>query len=292
MEIRNSNNNRTISFINCYTKEISFIKVYMKNELFKQNIKQILDKRLKEYNQFSFVESDPIQVPHKFFKKEDIEIASFLTTSIAWGQRKTIIKNAYALMDRMDNSPFEFVMEANTEELKRISAFVHRTFNGEDCMYFIKSLRNIYQYHGGLEKVFTIGYMENLDIKEALAHFRALFLSIPHPQHVNKHISDVNANSAAKRLNLMLRWLVRKDENDVDFGLWKNIPSAALLLPLDVHAGNVGRELGILTRKQNDWKAVEEITEVLREFDANDPVKYDFALFGIGVFDKNHSNLI
>lgn len=257
-----------------------------------QHIKHLLDTRLEHYNQFSFVESDPIQVPHKFFKKEDIEIASFLTTSIAWGQRKTIIKNAYTLMDYLDNSPFDFIMEANASDWKRTSKFVHRTFNGEDCIFFMKSLRNLYQHHGGLEAVFTDGYAQNSDIKEALAHFRNVFFSIPHPPHATKHISDVHANSAAKRLNLLLRWLVRSDENNVDFGLWKNIPSSALMLPLDVHAGNVGRELGILTRKQNDWKAVEEIMEVLRGFDPTDPVKYDFALFGIGVFDKNHGDLI
>ncbi len=259
--------------------------------------KFLLDSRVQKYNSFDFISSDPIQIPHRFSRKEDIEIAAFLTATISWGQRKSIINNANRLMELMDSSPYEFLTETalnngfTSEEsithpdLKRISKFVHRTFNGDDCLYFLESLRNIYLNHSGLEDVFTTGYQLEGSIYGALQHFRKVFLSIPHETRIRKHISDVAANSSAKRLNMFLRWMVRSDDCEVDFGLWKNIPSSALMLPLDVHTGNVARGLGLLSRKQNDWKAVEEITAVLRKFDPCDPVKYDFALFGLGVFE-------
>jgi len=252
---------------------------------FNPDIKSLLDSRVNQYNSFDFIHSDPIQIPHRFSRKEDIEIAAFLTATISWGQRKSIINNANKLMELMDNSPYEFIMEAGISDLKSIKSFVHRTFNGNDCLFFLQSLKNIYIHHGGLEKVFTNGYLTEGTVFGALQHFRQTFLSIPHEVHVRKHISDVTANSAAKRLNMFLRWMVRSDENEVDFGLWKDIPAPALMLPLDVHSGNVARGLGLLERNQNDWKAVEEIMYVLRSFDPSDPVKYDFALFGIGVFE-------
>ena len=261
-------------------------------------IKFLLDSRVTLYNRFDFIHSDPIQVPHRFSRKEDIEIASFLTATISWGQRKSIINNANHLMDLMDNSPYEFLMEIpmysegftlsktfTNPDIKRIADFVHRTFNGDDCLYFFESLRNIYIHHLGLEDVFTTGYLEEGSIYGALKHFRSVFLSIPHANRIRKHISDVTSNSSAKRLNMFLRWMIRCDDNEVDFGLWKNIPSSALMLPLDVHTGNVARGLALLERKQNDWKAVEEITSILRTFDPSDPIKYDFALFGIGAFE-------
>jgi uncharacterized protein (TIGR02757 family) len=248
-------------------------------------LKVILDKKVKEYNNFEFIHTDPIQIPHKFIKKEDIEIAGFLTATIAWGQRKSIIKNACRLMAMMDNSPYEFITTATEQELNMLNGFVHRTFNDIDSKFFINSLRNIYLHHGGLENVFTVGFNQNETIINALAHFRATFLSTPHLHRSEKHLSDVTRNSSAKRLNMFLRWMVRQDECGVDFGIWKDIPTSALFLPLDVHTGNVGRELGLLTRTQNDLKAVIEITEKLREFDPNDPVKYDYALFGIGAFE-------
>ncbi len=246
-------------------------------------IKRLLDKATLDYNRFEFIELDPVQIPHAFSRKEDIEIAGFLTATISWGQRKSIIKNAYFLMDLMDNTPYDFIIDADKSDWNRVSQFVHRTFNGNDCLFFLQSLKNIYQNHGGLENVFNAGYEINNSTFESLKHFRNIFMSINHNERVGKHISDVNSNSTAKRLNMFLRWMVRTDENGVDFGLWKKISPAVLMLPLDVHTGNVSRFYGLLERKQNDWKAVEEITTVLRLFDSQDPIKYDYALFGIGV---------
>ncbi|MCL1868711.1 MAG: TIGR02757 family protein, partial [Paludibacter sp.] len=221
---------------------------------------------------------------HRFSRKEDIEIAGFLASTIAWGQRKSIIKNALRFMDLMDNSPCDFILHSNENtDWQRFSSFVHRTFNGEDCLFFIKSLKNIYLKHSGLENVFACGFEKSQTIYGALAHFRSVFLELPHSHRVEKHLSDVTRNSAAKRLNMFLRWMVRADDAGVDFGIWKKIPQSALMLPLDVHSGNVARAFGLLMRPQNDWKAVEEITAVLRTFDSADPVKYDFALFGAGV---------
>jgi uncharacterized protein (TIGR02757 family) len=249
-------------------------------------LKPFLDSKVKLYNQLEFIDTDPIQIPHKFSKKEDIEIAGFLAATIAWGQRKSIIKNANRLMDLMDNAPFDFIVESKPSDLKAFRQFVHRTFNGNDCMFFIESLKNIYTHHSGLEAVFNKGYSLEKTIFSALKYFRQEFLSIQHEARIAKHVSDVSANSSAKRLNMFLRWMVRNDDNGVDFGLWRNIPASALMLPLDVHTGNVARNFGLLQRTQNDWKAVEEITAVLRGFDPQDPVKYDFALFGIGAFEK------
>lgn len=248
-------------------------------------LKALLDDRENQYNRINFINTDPIQIPHRFSRKEDIEIAGFLTASIAWGQRVSIIKNAKRLMELMDNSPFEFITEANENELSVVSGFVHRTFNDNDCRFFLNSLKNIYQNHAGLETVFSQGYALENSVYSSLKYFREIFLSVPHHNHGNKHISDVTANSSAKRLNMFLRWMVRSDKNEVDFGLWKRIPASALMLPLDVHTGDVARAYNLLNRKQNDWKAVEEITAVLRQFDPKDPIKYDFALFGIGAFE-------
>ena len=251
-------------------------------------LKIFLDDAVKQYNHVDFIASDPVQIPHRFTRKEDIEISAFLTATIAWGNRKSIINNGLRLMELMDNSPYNFLMDDDflSERQDEIRRFVHRTFNGEDCLFFLKSLQNIYKNHGGLETIFTVGFQQENSVFGALKHFRNVFTEISHEKRAEKHLSDVLSNSSAKRLNMFLRWMVRSDENGVDFGLWKNIPTSALMLPLDVHTGNVSRELGLLTRKQNDWKAVEEITEILRTFDANDPVKYDFALFGLGAFSK------
>lgn len=248
-------------------------------------IKFLLDDAVNQYNRIDFIKDDPVQIPHLFERKEDIEIAGFLCATIAWGNRKSIIKNGLKLMELMNHSPYDFLMDDDflIQYKNEINQFVHRTFNGEDCFFFLKSLQNIYRNHGGLEQVFTDGFQIDKTIFSALKHFRSVFLEIPHSKRAEKHLSDVMSNSSAKRLNMFLRWMVRRDENGVDFGLWKNIPMSALMLPLDVHTGNVSRNLGLLSRKQNDWKAVEEITEILRTFDASDPIKYDYALFGLGV---------
>lgn len=244
---------------------------------------ELLIDRYNRYNVPAYVDDDPIKIPHIFSRKEDIEIAAFLSASIAWGLRKTIINNGLKLMKMMDMAPYQFVMEADEKDLEVLNGFVHRTFNGIDCRYFILSLRNIYQNYGGPEQVFTKGFQKDESILSSLIYFRGVFLSIPHDKRTEKHVSDVSRNSTAKRLNMLLRWMVRSDNQCIDFGLWKDIPTSALMLPLDVHTGNVGRALGILTRKQNDWFAVEEITSFLRSIDPNDPVKFDYALFGMGL---------
>jgi uncharacterized protein (TIGR02757 family) len=234
-----------------------------------------------KYNRPEFIENDPIQIPHQFTDKEDIEIAGFLAASIAWGQRPVIIRNANRIMEMMDFAPSDFVRNCNDSDLHIFSTFKHRTFQAVDLQFFIKSLRNIYLNYGGLETVFEKGFKK--DARSALTEFNALFNSTNHLKRSEKHLSNPAKNSAAKRLNMYLRWMIRKDNNGVDFGLWKNIPTAKLMLPLDVHTSRIGRELALLSRKQNDWKAVEEITASLRNFDPDDPVKYDFALFGFGV---------
>ena len=249
-------------------------------------LKDFLEEKYDLYNRESFIESDPILIPKQFSRKEDIEIAGFLSASIAWGQRPTIIRNAKRLMGFMNQQPYEFLMNSVEADFDIFKEFKHRTFNGDDCIFFIRSLKNIYLEHGGLENVFSKGFKQGGDIKSALAYFRNVFFEIDHLPRTQKHISNVLKKSSAKRLNMYLRWMVRNDERAVDFGLWKEIEAKDLFLPLDVHTGNVGRKLGLLTRKQNDWLAVEEITMNLRKLDALDPVKYDFALFGLGIFEK------
>lgn len=251
-----------------------------------ENIQSFLDQKVISFNHTSFIESDPIQIPKLFDTKENIEIAGFLAATLAWGQRPTIIRNALQLVTLMNNNPIEFLLHSTEEDLDVFLNFKHRTFNGTDCIFFMKALRNIYQNHGGLEQVFTDGYRNNETIFSALIHFRKAFFELEHEHRTEKHVSDVEKGAAAKRLNMFLRWMIRSDKARVDFGLWKQIPSAALMLPLDVHSGNVARKLGLLSRTQNDWRAVEEVTAKLREFDADDPIKYDFALFGLGVFEK------
>jgi uncharacterized protein (TIGR02757 family) len=250
------------------------------------DLKEFLDEKYDLYNRESFIETDPIQIPKSFSNKEDIEIAGFLSASIAWGQRPTIIKNGKWLMERMEQQPYEFLMNASNKEFATFTEFKHRTFNGEDCIFFLRSLQNIYKNHGGLEAVFENGLKQDGDIKGGLAYFREVFFKVDHLDRSQKHVSNVLKKSSAKRLNMFLRWMVRNDQRGVDFGIWNTIPSKVLHLPLDVHTGNVGRKLDLLKRKQNDWIAVEEITNSLRRFDSEDPVKYDFALFGLGAFEK------
>jgi len=248
-------------------------------------LKEFLDEKADLYNQPRFIKTDPIQIPHLFTKKEDIEISGFLTATIAWGNRLSIIKSANRLMSLMDNEPHEFILHASAIEKKQLEKFVHRTFNGIDCIYFIESLKNIYTKYGGLQRVFEQGYRIDDSVNSALTHFHSIFFETS-GERSRKHVSDVSKGASAKRLNMFLRWMVRKDNRKVDFGIWNGIPASALMLPLDVHTGNVARKLGLLQRKSNDWKAVEEITSVLQTFDKEDPIKYDFALFGLGAFEK------
>ena len=251
-----------------------------------ENIQSFLDQKVLSFNHPKFIETDPIQIPKLFSTKENIEISGFLAATIAWGQRPTIIRNAHKLIILMRNDPFEYLMNSDVRDWEEFLDFKHRTFNGTDCIYFLKALKNIYLNHGGLEQVFTEGFRNEDSVFGALVHFRKVFFELEHERRTEKHVSDVERGAAAKRLNMYLRWLVRTDKAGVDFGLWKQIPPSALMLPLDVHTGNVARKLGLLTRSQNDWRAVEEVTAKLREFDSDDPVKYDFALFGLGVFEK------
>jgi uncharacterized protein (TIGR02757 family) len=248
-------------------------------------LKSFLDEKVCLYNNSKFIESDPIQIPHQYSLKEDIEIAGFLSASIAWGNRKMIISNANKMMEIMGNTPYDFVMNHKQHHLEDLENFVHRTFNGHDFQFFIKGLQHIYSHHNGLEAVFSKN-QETENLQKSIAAFKKIFFEIPHPMRTEKHISDPMNNSAAKRINMFLRWMVREDKAKVDFGIWKSISPAQLSCPLDVHSGNVARKLGLLNRKQNDAKAVAELDISLRNLDPTDPVKYDFALFGLGVFEK------
>ncbi len=248
------------------------------------DIKNLLDEKYHQFNNTSFIETDPICIPHQFTKKQDIEIAALLVATIAWGQRKSIIANGNKLMHLMDYTPYEFIKYAKEKDFNPFKKFVHRTFNGEDCIFFLKSLQKIYSKNVSLEEVF-VAQSNNESCKENIISFRNEFLKPKHLPRVEKHVSNPDKNSSAKRLCMFLRWMVRKDKHGVDFGIWNKIDSSKLCMPLDVHTGNVSRSLGLLIRTQNDWTSVEELTNNLKLFDAKDPVKYDFALFGLGAFE-------
>jgi uncharacterized protein (TIGR02757 family) len=247
-------------------------------------LKDFLDAKLDQYNNTSFIENDPVYIPHQFYKKEDIEISGFLVATIAWGQRPVIIKNGLKIMQLMDHEPYNFILNHSVKELNRFDTFCHRTFNSTDTQYFIIALKNIYKKHNGLHSVFK--QKINSGMESSMIYFRKIFFELKHEKRTEKHLADVAANAAAKRLNMFLRWMVRKDNRMVDFGIWNDLGAQNLFCPLDVHSARVARKLGLLKRKQNDFKAVQELTFNLRKFDANDPVKYDYALFGLGVFEK------
>ena len=249
----------------------------------KRQIKEYLDSLNEKYNRPDFIKDDPISVPRRYERPEDIEIAGLLAATIAWGQRKTIVKNAHRMADLMDDAPYQFVMQAAESDMRPLDGFVHRTFNGADLRFFIGSLRNVYLEHGGLGGFFQSEYLEHGDLRPVISRFRRLFLGDSCQPRTSRHLSSIDKGSACKRLNMFLKWMVRDDGKGVDFGIWKDIPPSALYLPLDVHAGNTARALGLLTRRQDDWKAVEEATASLRDFDSEDPVKYDFALFCAGI---------
>lgn len=250
----------------------------------KQNeLKDFLDAKVIQYNTISFIEADPISVPHRYTLKEDIEISGFLASTIAWGNRKMITKNAHKMVDLLGNSPYDFVMEHKEYQLERLDGFVHRTFNSDDFKYFIKALQYIYTNKGGLETIFIKNQTET-SLQPAIHELHRVFFEIPHQTRTKKHVADPNKGSVAKRINMMLRWFCRKDSRGVDLGIW-NISPSKLSCPLDVHSGDVARKLGLLTRAQNDGKALAELDNRLRLLDPNDPVKYDFALFGLGIFE-------
>ncbi len=246
-------------------------------------LKSFLDEKAARYENPSFPQTDPIAIPHNFDRKEDIEIAGFLTASIAWGQRKTIIRNAEWLIKRMDHAPHDFIMHHSEADLARFAGFKHRTFQYDDLKGFLAGLKHLYLRHNGLEGALS---RHPADMARNISEFRKLFFEADMLPRTGKHIADPLRGSAAKRINMFLRWMVRPASGGVDFGLWKTIKPAQLHLPLDVHTASVGRKLGLLSRRQNDWKAVAEITKALRKFDPEDPVKYDYALFGLGVFEQ------
>jgi len=256
--------------------------IFILNMMQDSGIRDLLDEKVIQYNNPKFIESDPIQIPHQYSLKEDIEIAGFLTATISWGNRKMIIKNAQNMMNILGNSPFDFVMQKKHHHIDR---FVHRTFNEIDLNYFIRALHNIYTNHKGLEHIF-LSHANSDTLQNSIHEFKQIFFEIEHPSRTQKHISDPFKGSAAKRINMFLRWMVRKDNAGVDFGIWEHLEPSQLSCPLDVHSGNVARKLGLLTRTQNDAKALMELDRSLRNLDPKDPVKYDFALFGLGVFEK------
>jgi uncharacterized protein (TIGR02757 family) len=248
-------------------------------------LKEFLDEKVELYNRPAFIESDPISIPHQFTKKQDIEIAGFLAATIAWGNRKMILRNANRMMELLDHSPYEFIMNSSNDEIEMIERFVHRTFNSTDLIYFLKALQNIYRHKGGLEDIFK-SHQTSDSLLPAIHEFHKIFFELSHEKRTERHVSDPFKGSAAKKLNMYLRWMIRKDNKGVDFGIWDSISPSILSCPLDVHSGNVARKLGLLKHKQNDARAVMELDTVLRSFDDKDPVKYDFALFGLGAIDK------
>jgi uncharacterized protein (TIGR02757 family) len=252
--------------------------------LTKAELKEFLDEKVELYNRPSFIELDPISIPHIFSKKEDIEISGFLAATIAWGNRKMILRNANRMMEFLDHSPYEFIMNSNHDEIEMIKKFVHRTFNSTDLIYFLKALQNIYMHKGGIEPIFRDNQTAD-SLLPAIHEFHKIFFELSHEKRTERHVSDPFKGSAAKKLNMYLRWMIRNDNKGVDFGLWKSISPSILSCPLDIHSGNVARKLGLLTRKQNDSKAVFELDTNLRKIDSEDPVKYDFALFGLGVYE-------
>ena len=248
-------------------------------------LKPFLDEKVAKYNQPGFIENDPICIPHSYQKKQDIEIAGFLAATLAWGQRITVMNKTKQLLSWMDNDPHDFLLNHSQSDLKPFAKFKHRTFNGTDAIYFIESLANIYNQYSSLEEVFVVA-SEAENVEQGLVHFHAMFFETNHPQRTLKHVATPQRKSACKRINMYLRWMVRQDAAGVDFGIWKNISPAQLICPLDVHVERVARKLKLIKRKQVDWLAALELTQNLAQLDPQDPVKYDFALFGLGVEER------
>ena len=253
------------------------------------DIKAYLDSLVEQFNHPSFIENDPISIPHQFSKKQDIEIIGFWTAMLAWGQRVTIINKAKELISLMDHAPHDFILNHKEKDRERLLSFKHRTFQATDTLYFLEFLQHFYQQHESLETAFARHLnAEDPTVEQALIGFHEQFFALPYaPQRTRKHIATPSRKSTCKRLNMFLRWMVRKDDKGVDFGIWEQIKPSQLLIPLDVHVDRVARHFSLLKRKQTDWRAVLELSEVLRSFDAQDPAKYDFALFGLGVLNKN-----
>jgi len=252
------------------------------------NLKEFLDRKVDEYNQPSFIYNDPISIPHQFSKKQDIEIAGLFAALFSWGNRTTIINKSRELMGIMDNAPYEFCLHTNPQKLKRLLTFKHRTFNPTDLLYFVDFLQHHYSVHDTLEMAFLKGMdKQSLTIETGLNGFFNYFFSLEDPPaRTRKHIAAPQKKASCKRLNMYLRWMVRNDKKGVDFGIWKKIKPSQLICPIDVHVARVARRFGLLKRNVVDWQAALELTEYLRNLDPADPVKYDFALFGLGVIEK------
>jgi uncharacterized protein (TIGR02757 family) len=257
-----------------------------------ENLKAFLDAKVAQYNRPEFIENDPVTIPHMFSQKQDVEIMGFWAATLAWGQRVTIIKKCKELIVLMDGAPYDFIINHEEPDLKKLLKFKHRTFNDVDTLYFIAFFRQHYERFESLEDAFVLpsplkGEQKVQGAEAALNHFRSYFFSLPDfPHRTKKHVSSPSQKSTCKRLNMFLRWMVRKDDNGVDFGIWNRIKPADLICPLDLHVDRVSRKLNLITRKQTDWQTAVELTERLREFDPNDPVKYDFALFGLGIEER------
>ena len=255
-----------------------------------QELKKILDQKVRQYNKLDFIEKDPICIPHMFKKQQDIEIAAFFAAIFAWGNRTTIINKSNELLERMDHAPYDFCIHHQTKDLKKLLDFVHRTFNDTDALYCVEFFKNHYTKNETLETAFFENQItrKKIDnVESALIHFQSYFMSLEDaPKRTQKHIASPATGSTCKRLNMFLRWMVRKDKQGVDFGLWNSIKPASLIIPIDVHVARVSRALGILKRPQTDWLAAMELTEYCRTLDPKDPVKYDFALFSLGVIEK------
>jgi uncharacterized protein (TIGR02757 family) len=249
----------------------------------RESLHELLERLWNRYDRLSFIDDDPIAVPHRFTSRDDREIAGFLAATIAWGNRPTIVRNALRMMHYLDDAPHDFVLHASEQELQSLHRFVHRTFNGDDLIDFVRALRGLYLRQGGIGCFVEQCYASTHDMRVVLSRFRQEFFRADHAPRCEKHLSSIDKGASCKRLNMFFRWFVRRDERGVDFGLWQSIPMSALYMPLDLHTGNMGRALGLLSRHQNDWRAVEELTASLRTFDATDPVRYDFALFGAGI---------
>lgn len=253
------------------------------SNLSREELRDLLETLHDRYNRPEFIENDPISVPHSFSSRDDREVAGLLASTIAWGNRKAIVKSARRMMQYMDNAPADFVRNASERELALLESYVHRTFNGRDFIDFVRGVRGLCERFGGIGNFVEERYEVTGSMAQVLSDFRREFFACDHNPHCEKHLSSIDKGAACKRLNMYFRWFVRRDERGVDFGEWRRVPMSALYLPLDVHTGNMGRALGLLSRRQSDWKATVEITESLREFDAEDPVRFDFSLFGAGI---------
>ena len=252
-------------------------------DLSREELRELLDELHDRYKNPDFIEADPISVPHSFTDPVDREVAGLLASTIAWGNRKAIVQSAHRMMGYMDNQPRDFVLNASEGDMAYLSSYVHRTFNGGDFQDFVRGMRHIIEEWGSVGGFFEYHYLESGDVRKAISAFRREFFSVSHDKHSEKHLSSIDRGAACKRIAMYMRWFVRRDDRGVDFGQWQKIPMSALYLPLDIHTGRMGRAMGLLQRKQDDWKAVEEITASLREFCPEDPTRYDYSLFGAGI---------